>query len=516
MAFQNFPYTDLHTLNLDWILDTIRKLQEAWNGFQVDWGQDVAEQVDKWLEEHPEATTTVQDGSISIAKLTADLRALAGLYTTPQAYGATGDGNHDDVFAFQAALQSDLPVIVPYADYKLSLTLFTDDSIVVEDRGNYTEKKLIVSRKISPAPLSVISRIRIPMNRDITSTQISGACMAEGHLIVCGYDDNMIYELDPADGSVIQSAVISQLGHANSLTYNALTHKLYVCPMQTAATIVELNRDLTYSRTIVLPDMSITPSQFAWDPYGEIYYAANDAYLYAIQEDFSEAEVVAYNFNQAAEDSSYANERETWSQGCDVYRGQFLSCIWVQGALAAPIWAPCIGRLAIPNWAGGIKACYDTPLGVNEELEDVAVDGDELILVSWVAGSPDNFIMLTRLAPSDVMLSAQPAVEPWTRIGLDYTSNSYVPNLNNAYLHQRGDTAIIRGSIQVNGLPASGSAMIGRTVSYPVFAMDANVIGNAGSVINISVAFNGEITISNPGSSAVTDNFHIAIPCAMR
>ena len=54
MAFQNFPYTDLHTLNLDWILKTVRELQEAWNGFQVNWGQDVAEQVDKWLEEHPE------------------------------------------------------------------------------------------------------------------------------------------------------------------------------------------------------------------------------------------------------------------------------------------------------------------------------------------------------------------------------------------------------------------------------------------------------------------------------
>lgn len=516
MAFQNFPYADLHTLNLDWILDTVRKLQEAWNGFQVDWGRDVAEQVDKWLEEHPEATTTVLDGSISIAKLTKDLRALAGLYTTPQAYGAYGDGSHDDLLAFDLALQSDLPVIVPYAEYKLSRTLFTDDSIVVEDRGSYTEKKLIVSRKISQAPLSVVSRIRIPLNRDITSTQISGACMADGHLIVCGYDDNMIYELNPTDGSVIQSAVISQLGHANSLSYNPTTRKLYTCPMAAPATIVEINRDLTYSRTIVLPDMSITPSQFAYDPYGKIYYAANDAYLYAVQPDFSEAEVVSSGFNQAAEDSSYANERETWSQGCDVYAGQFLSCIWVQGALAAPVWAPCIGRLALPNWTGGIKACYDTPLGVNEELEDVAVYGDELLLVSWVAGSPDNFIMLTRLAPSDVLLSAQPAVEPWTRKVLDYESNSYVPNLTNAYLYQKCDNAIIRGSIQVNGLPASGSAVIGRTVSYPIFPVDANVIGNAGSVVNISIAFNGEIKISNPGSSAVTDTFHIAIPCAMR
>lgn len=516
MAFQNFPYADLHTLNLDWILDTVRKLQEAWNGFQVDWGRDVAEQVDKWLEEHPEATTTVQDGSISAEKLTAGLRALADLYITPQAFGAVGDGVADDTRAFELAFEDGRPLIVPDGIYSLLKTFWKDDTQVVIDRGTYNYRPLIVSRKISQAPLSVVSRLRFPLTNAITSTQISGACMADGHLVFCGYDDGKIYEIDPMLGTIIASATVSQIGHANSLTYNPVREKFYTCPMEATSSIVELNRDLTYSRTLVIPDNNITPSQFAYDPENDLYYMANDTYLYTVSNTFDSAELVVSGFNTAAKNTSYAHDRETWSQGCDVYKGQFLSCIWVQGDLQAPTWAPCIGRLAIPNWAGGIKVCYDTPLGVNEELEDVAADGNALILVSWVAGSPDNFIMLTRLAPSDVLLSAQPAVEPWTRTGLDYESNSYVPNLNNAYLHQRGDNAIIRGSIQVNGLPASGSAVIGRTVSYPIFPVDANVIGNAGSVVNISVAFNGEIKISNLGSSAVTDNFHIAIPCAMR
>lgn len=516
MAFQNFPYTDLHTLNLDWILDTVRKLQEAWNGFQVDWGQDVAEQVDKWLEEHPEATTTVQDGSISVEKLTAGLGALADLYITPQGFGAVGDGIADDTRAFELAFEDGRPLIVPDGIYSLLKTFWKDDTQVVIDRGTYNYRPLVVSRKISQAPLSVVSRLRFPLTNAITSTWISGACMADGHLVFCGYDDGKIYEIDPVLGNIIASATVSHIGHANSLTYNPVREKFYTCPMEATSSIVELNRDLTYSRTLVIPDNNITPSQFAYDAENDLYYMANDAYLYTVSNTFDNVELVASGFNQAAKNTSYAHDRQTLSQGCDVYKGQFLSCIWVQGELSAPTWAPCIGRLATPNWAGGIKACYDTPLSVNEELEDVAVDGEDLLLVSVAYGSPNPFIIITRLSPSDVLLSAQPAVEPWTRTVLDYVSNSYVPNLNNAYLYQRNNAAIIRGSIQVNSLPASGSAMIGRTISYPVFAVDANVIGNAGTVVNISVASNGEITISNPGSGAVTDNFHIAIPCAMR
>ena len=43
------------------------------------------------------------------------------VYTTPQAYGAVGDGETDDTAAFLAAIESGKAVYVPYATYKLGL-----------------------------------------------------------------------------------------------------------------------------------------------------------------------------------------------------------------------------------------------------------------------------------------------------------------------------------------------------------------------------------------------------------
>ena len=65
MTFQNFPYTDFQNLNLDWILRTIAKMNK-------DFVPKILESVNEWLNEHPEATTTVQDGSITAQKLQPD------------------------------------------------------------------------------------------------------------------------------------------------------------------------------------------------------------------------------------------------------------------------------------------------------------------------------------------------------------------------------------------------------------------------------------------------------------
>ena len=102
--FENFPYTNFHELNLDWIIKVIREFQKDYPDIVLQinsklnkpainpdgslndilmsngdgttkWGNiaDVAEAeiyqaVFEWLDEHPEATTTVQDDSLEMRK----------------------------------------------------------------------------------------------------------------------------------------------------------------------------------------------------------------------------------------------------------------------------------------------------------------------------------------------------------------------------------------------------------------------------------------------------------------
>lgn len=67
--------------------------------------------VDDWLDDHPEATTTVQDGSLTEAKFTNALKMKTIKdYVTPEMFGAVGDGLTDDSDAVQSAIDNGLIV----------------------------------------------------------------------------------------------------------------------------------------------------------------------------------------------------------------------------------------------------------------------------------------------------------------------------------------------------------------------------------------------------------------------
>ena len=67
----------------------------------------IGQQVNEWLDEHPEATTTVQDASLEVVKFTEDAKLhILKDYITPQMFGAVGDGVTDDSNAIQLAIDS--------------------------------------------------------------------------------------------------------------------------------------------------------------------------------------------------------------------------------------------------------------------------------------------------------------------------------------------------------------------------------------------------------------------------
>lgn len=121
-GWNKYPYTDFHELNLDWILEKIGKLEFTMKNFIVDTKKIIVDTVNQWLDDHPEATTTVQDGSLTIEKFVSG--ALE--YVTPSMYGAVGDGITDDYSALKKMFDTGLPVLMPDQTFCTSEELIYD------------------------------------------------------------------------------------------------------------------------------------------------------------------------------------------------------------------------------------------------------------------------------------------------------------------------------------------------------------------------------------------------------
>lgn len=97
------------------IFDAHSKLSEYEDIFTGD----VAESVQNWLDEHPEATTTVEDASLTYKKLV--LGTLG--FVIPEMFGAVGDGVTDDSTAIQNAIASGYKVLFPKKSYFIGTTI---------------------------------------------------------------------------------------------------------------------------------------------------------------------------------------------------------------------------------------------------------------------------------------------------------------------------------------------------------------------------------------------------------
>lgn len=87
-------------------LDTERKRIDVLNEGGLNLKDEVIDtSIKAWLAEHPEATTTVQDGAITEEKINADfLPYIKNDYVTPEMFGAVGDGTTDDSQSLQKAI----------------------------------------------------------------------------------------------------------------------------------------------------------------------------------------------------------------------------------------------------------------------------------------------------------------------------------------------------------------------------------------------------------------------------
>ena len=94
--------------------------------------EQTASAVFAWLDEHPEATTTVQDNSLTYKKMV--LGTLG--YVIPQMFGAAGDGITDDTEAIQAAVDTGFNVYFPKGSYLCSTITINNSHKIIDGGGS--------------------------------------------------------------------------------------------------------------------------------------------------------------------------------------------------------------------------------------------------------------------------------------------------------------------------------------------------------------------------------------------
>lgn len=88
-------------------------LSESGNILVIPWmDTNGAGAIGDWLDDHPEATTTVLDGSLTESKFSNALKLKTIKdYVTPEMFGAVGDGTTDDTQAWKDAIASGKPIL---------------------------------------------------------------------------------------------------------------------------------------------------------------------------------------------------------------------------------------------------------------------------------------------------------------------------------------------------------------------------------------------------------------------
>lgn len=124
-------------------------------------GGNFGEAVNEWLDNHPEATTTVEDHSLTYKKLINGTLS----FVTPEMYGAKGDGVTDDTDAIKDALASELPVLLT-SRYLISDTIVNPYCLF---GSGYEKARIIMADNTKPV-------IRYTMN-------MSG-CLLSGFRII--------------------------------------------------------------------------------------------------------------------------------------------------------------------------------------------------------------------------------------------------------------------------------------------------------------------------------------------
>lgn len=111
-----------------------------WSDVGLPSDEQTAQAVNDWLDAHPEATTTVVDGSLTEAKFSTSLiNKTIKDYVTPEMFGAVGDGITDDTIAVQDAIDTGKSVLLGCDKTYLVNTIYIKRNTQIYGQGKTTK-----------------------------------------------------------------------------------------------------------------------------------------------------------------------------------------------------------------------------------------------------------------------------------------------------------------------------------------------------------------------------------------
>lgn len=172
----------------------IDEIDEKWSAFTT---ATVDEAVNEWLTAHPEATTTVQDGAITDAKLSDELKLhTIKDYVTPEMFGAKGDGVTDDTEALKSCLRNDVTILLK-GSYLISEPLiFSNLKNVTIYGGKITrgEDQLFCTIKGAKCSNIHIINVEFDGNGNANDSEYSWSDNIQACIIIAGDCDNIFIE----------------------------------------------------------------------------------------------------------------------------------------------------------------------------------------------------------------------------------------------------------------------------------------------------------------------------------
>lgn len=373
---ERYPYANTHELNLDWIIKIIKEVSDTYPGRFENLEQEIAkkmnlainagsigdilvnagnnktewkpfddaiagqiiEAVNLWLDDHPEATTTVQDGSITLQKLNDSLKSF---FTAPRIYGVSTQEKYN---------KYDIMGVYGASAYAMQGAEY-----------NPTRNRFVFCFAASTS--------------DPTLTPV-----------IIETDDNMQF---------IRAKEQPNAGHFNDITYNAAEDKYYACTMEATAQILVIDGTTLEELDLIQPSILGTLTMLSYDSTNNVYYGyssvgAND-YLYRFNADFSSAEMIFTNVYNAATINTYNdNIRFLYKQGSTLVNGHLVMVFWFGFEHD-----PAITRLVVLNESNtAVQAFIDFEnINNDDEAETAILINNKILVTSYY----DNKIIISTL-----------------------------------------------------------------------------------------------------------------------